>query len=121
MSLERCRSPSCPAAEESASFFPAGRDAIFNYWFLGLPVTENLIRCRQTFELNSTVVIAASLRCYLQIVQNWQGTNSLACDKLEPARRAGIQLVIIIKIASVCIPDSQLQFELCLYSRPNLY
>ena len=81
MSLEGCRSPSFPAAEESASFFPAGRDAIFNYWFLGLTVTENLIRCRQTFELNS-------------IVQNWQGTDSLACDKLEPARRAGIQLVI---------------------------
>ena len=29
----------------------------------------------------------------VQIVQNWQGADSLACDKLEPARRAGIQLV----------------------------
>ena len=38
MSLEGCRSPSCPAAEESTSFFP--RDAIFNYWFPGLLVTE---------------------------------------------------------------------------------
>ena len=47
MSLEGCRSPSFPAAEESASIFPAGRDAIFNYWFPGLPVTENLIRYRK--------------------------------------------------------------------------
>ena len=65
MSLQGSRSPTCPASEESASFFPAGRDAIFNYWFPGLPVTEDLICCQQTFELNSTVVIAASLRCYL--------------------------------------------------------
>ena len=53
---------------------------------------EDLIRCRQTFELNSTVVIAASL-LPVQIFQNWQGTDSLACNKLEPAHRAGIQLV----------------------------
>ena len=32
----------------------------------------------------------------VQIIQNWQGTDSLACDKLEPARRAGIQLVFKI-------------------------
>ena len=64
MSLEECRSPSCCAAEKSASF-SAGRKAIFNYWSLGLPVTGALVRCRQTFELNSTAVIAASLRCYL--------------------------------------------------------
>ena len=65
MSLEGYRSPSCSAAEEIASYFSAGRDAIFNYRSLELSVTGDLIRCQQTFELSSTVVIAASLSCYL--------------------------------------------------------
>ena len=34
--LEGCCSPSCPAAEESASFFSAGQDAIFNCRSLGV-------------------------------------------------------------------------------------
>ena len=48
MSLEGCYSPSCPAAEKRASFFSAGRNAIFNYRSLGLPVTEALIRCKRS-------------------------------------------------------------------------
>ena len=93
MSLEGCRSPSFPAAEERTSFFPAGRDAILiiGFW---------------DFRLRKILFVIANIRIKLyrryssqppllpvQIVQNWQGTDSLACDKLEPARRAGIQLV----------------------------
>ena len=78
MSLEGCRSPSCPASKENAFFFSVGRDTMCNYWslgpqnltvMLGLQVTGALIRCRQTFELNSMVFIAASeLNSSVQIV-----------------------------------------------------
>ena len=46
MSLEGCRSPSCPEAEESVSFFSAGRDAIFNSkWLLvWQPAKQNSIK-----------------------------------------------------------------------------
>ena len=64
MTLEGCRSTSCSAAEESSSYF-RGPKRHFSYRSPGLSVTGALIRYRQTFELNSTAVIAASLRCYL--------------------------------------------------------
>ena len=66
MSLEGCSSPSCPAAEESASFFlRAEMPFLIIDLYIRLSVTGDLIPCRQTFELNSTVAIAASLHCYL--------------------------------------------------------
>ena len=40
MRLEGYRSPSCPAAEERAFFISAGRDAIFNFRSLRLPVSQ---------------------------------------------------------------------------------
>ena len=78
--LRGCRSPSCPAAEERASFFPAGRDAILIISFWNFRLRKIFIRCRQTFELNSIDSNQPPL-LPVQIVQNWQGTDSLACDK----------------------------------------
>ena len=68
---------------------------MFNYWslgpqnltvMLGLQVMGALIRCRQTFELNSMVVIAACGS--VQIVYNWQESDLLACDRLATEGRA---------------------------------
>ena len=89
MSLEGCRSPSFPAAEESASFFPWAETPflIIGFW---------------DFRLRKILFLIANIRINfyrryssqppllpVQIVQNWQFTDSLACDKLEAARRAG--------------------------------
>ena len=51
----------------------------------------DLIHCRQTFKFKSTVVIAASLHCYVpvQIVQNWQEADSLACNRLGTCPKGG--------------------------------
>ena len=57
----------------------------------------DLIRCRQTFELSSTVVIAASLSCYqYRQFKTGKGPTRWLAIGWEPARRADIQLVNII-------------------------
>ena len=80
MSLEGCRSPSCPAAEERASSFSVGRDAIFNYWSLGLSVTGDFLLANVRIKLYGRYSSQPSL-LPVQVVQNWQGTDSLACDR----------------------------------------
>ena len=96
MNLEGCRSPSCPAAKERASFFPRAETPflIIGFWAFRLRkilFVVGKVRIKPYRRYSSQPPLLP-----VQIVENWQGTDSLACDKLEPARRAGIQLVHII-------------------------
>ena len=82
MSLEGYRSPSCPAAEEIASFFPQAE-------------TPFLLFVSRTFGYGRSYSLSANVRIKLyrhyssqpqllpvQVVQKWQGVDSLACIRL---------------------------------------
>ena len=84
------------AAKESAFFFPWAKTPFF------IIFVSRTFGYRRTYSLSANVRIKLYRRCSsqppllpVQIVQNWQSTDSLACDKLEPARRACIQLVLL--------------------------
>ena len=83
MNFEGCRSPSFPVAEESAFFFPRAETPFLVIGLYNFRLRV-ILCCRPTFESTSTYGRYSSQPQLLpvQIVQNWQGTDSLACNRL---------------------------------------